>query len=389
MPNGARMPTPAFAQLRKTEVKLVIRDAAGQPVAGAKISATLRRHAFEFGTAISMRLLEETPDGAMYRKKVQELFSAAVIENELKWVRLEQNQFRNGDRLVAWLREHSIPTRGHCLVWPGEKWVPQSVLKLEDPALEKAIHTHVADTVAHYKGQLVDWDVINEPFSNHLVMDRVGKQVMVDWFKAARAADPDVKLFINDYEILASNNQLSTRHQNHYYDTIKYLKDQGAPIDGIGMQGHFSANITAPENLLKILDRYAALGLRIKVTELDLRLDDEDLRADYMRDFHIALFSHPAVDGILQWGFWEGSHWIPSTALFAKDWTIRKHGQAWLDLVHGAWNTRAAGQTDAAGGWQYRGFLGTYEITVTVNGKAQVFQTLAKKGAEETVLQLK
>ncbi len=377
-------------KLRKADLKVVVRDAAGKPIPNAQVSAELVRHGFGFGTCVSMRLLEDSKDGEIYRQKVKELFSTVVIENELKWQNITGHKYVRSDALVAWLKENEIPTRGHCLVWPGQQFLPRHVLAMMDQpeTLKKAVEDHVRETVSRYRGQLIDWDVINEPFANHVIMDRLGNGVMVDWFKIAHEADPNVKLFINDYEILACGNMLSTPHQEHYYKTIKYLIDQGAPISGIGMQGHFSSNITSPENLLKILDRYAALGLRIKVTELDINLDDQELRADYMRDFHIALFSHPAVDGILQWGFWEGAHWIPNAALFSKDWSIRPHGQAFVDLVHGQWKTTASGQTDASGAYALRGFRGTYRVTASANGKTIEQMTRLVSDGGEAVLTL-
>lgn len=353
-------------QIRKSDLTIRVVDAAGKPVPGAKVSATLKRHAFGFGTAISMRLLEDSPDGEKYRQTVKELFSTAVTENELKWQNIVGHKYTKSDALVQWLNENEIPTRGHVLIWPGKQYLPKHVVDLPPAEMKAEIERHIKETAARYRGKLIDWDVINEPFTNHFVMDQLGNEVMVDWFKLAHAADPEAKLYINDYSILASGNMLDTPHQQHYYETIKYLVDNGAPIHGIGMQGHFGTSVTSPENLLKILDRYAAFGLRIKVTELDMNMDDEELRADYMRDFHIALFSHPAVDGILQWGFWEGAHWIGNAALFARDWSIRPHGQAFIDLVHRDWKTQVQAQaTDAKGETSVRGFHGNYEVSVT------------------------
>lgn len=372
-------------KLRKSDMKLIVTDSAGKPIPDAKVSAVLQQHAFGFGTAVSPRLMAQDADGEMYRQKVAELFSTAVIENDLKWGNIVANGYSRGDQAVQWLNDHGIPVRGHCLVWPGQRFLPKQILAMaEKPEeLRKAVADHVTETATHYAGKVIDWDVINEPYANHWIQDRLGNEVMVEWFKLAHAADPNAKLFLNDYEILASGNRVGTPHQDHFYNTIKYLKDNGAPIHGIGMQGHFGANLTSPENLLKILDRYAELGLRIKVTELDIRpLDDEQLRADYLRDFHIALFSHPAVDGVLQWGFWDGAHWLPDAALFARDWTIRPHGQAFVDLVHGQWKTKAPGTTDRAGAYGFRGFYGRYEIEVSANGKTQKFAGDLSKGGE-------
>jgi endo-1,4-beta-xylanase len=377
-------------KIRKADLAVLVRDAAGNPVPNAQVHAVQTKHAFGFGTAISDKLLAKDKDAEIYRQKVKELFSTCVLENELKWGNILWRRYTVSEPMVAWLRANGLTVRGHNLVWPGPEFLPKQILALQnDPdKLRQTIADHITETASHFKGQLIDWDVINEPYANHLVMDKLGNQVMVDWFKLARAADPTCKLYLNDYEILASGNQLDTPHQRGYYNTLKYLIDQGAPIDGIGMQGHFGASLTAPENLMKILDRYAALGLRIKVTELDMKLDDEQLRADYMRDFLTVLFSHPAVDGVVQWGFWEGAHWIPESALFARDWTLRSHGQVFVDLTQKQWHTDTTGSSDNQGAFRFRGFKGDYQLTASANGKTATATTQLNQNGE-VVLTLK
>ena len=104
------------------------------------------------------------------------------------------------------------------------------------------------------------------------------------------------------------------------------------------------------------------------------------------RDFHLALFSHPAVEGIMTWGFWERTHWLPSAAMVRKDWTLKPNGQVWTDLVHKQWSTNAQDKTDEAGRCDVRGFLGDYEVTVTSGGQSRVVKTtLAKGGRRLTV----
>lgn len=94
------------------------------------------------------------------------------------------------------------------------------------------------------------WDVINEPRTNHDVMDALaeGDQAMVDWFAQAKSADSVAKLYINEFGILDSAGGTNTANQQTYYDTIDYLKNSGAPIEGLGFQGHFrTRSLTGPE----------------------------------------------------------------------------------------------------------------------------------------------
>ena len=210
--------------------------------------------------------------------------------------------------------------------------------------------------------------MVNEPYTNHDLIDLLGgPAVIAEWFGFAHQADPSCRLFLNDYGILESGPEGA--HTQHFYDTIKSLKESGAPIHGIGIQSHFGAALPSPMQVLLTLDKFAALGLPIELTELSLNLDDRQLQADYLRDFLIAAFSHPSVEGIMLWGFWESRHWRPQGALFDADWTLRPHGQAWMDLVHGEWRTNVQASTDAAGLAKVRGFCGNYQVTASVDGK--------------------
>jgi endo-1,4-beta-xylanase len=225
----------------------------------------------------------------------------------------------------------------------------------------------------------VEWDVINEPFANHDLMDILGREEMVEWFKMAKNLDPKPRLFINDYPSL-DGAATSNPHLNHFYDTITFLQKNGAPLEGIGFQGHFGSNVVPPERVLSGLDRFAKFGLPIAITEFDMDTQDEDLQARYMRDFLTATFSHPSVDSVIMWGFWEGRHWMPNAALYRQDWSIKPHGQVWLDLVKKAWWTNAQGATNTKGEYSTRGFYGDYIVTVNANGKTKTVNAKLQKG---------
>lgn len=167
---------------------------------------------------------------------------------------------------------------------------------------------------------------------------------------------------------------------------MRFLKQGGAPINGLGMQAHFGGTPTPPDRMLAILDRFAALGLAISITEHDIDTQDEQLQADFTRDFLTVAFSHPAVVALLTWGFWENSHWRPNGAYYRSDWSLKPAGQVWLDLVTRAWWTDETIIADADGTARTRGFLGDYVITVTQGDKtASRPVTLAGSGSTLTV----
>ena len=278
--------------------------------------------------------------------------------------------------------------RGHVLVWPGWKNLPKSLRDFEkDPArLKSEVTRHVRELAGTMKGSLVHWDVVNEPFDNHDLLDILGREAMVDWFKEARAADPAPKLFINDYAILSGGGGTSP-HRDHYDETIAKLVEKGAPFDGIGMQGHFGNSLTGPEDMLKILDRFARFKKTIWVTEYDIVIDDSELARAFTRDFYTTLFSHPAVGGIVMWGFWDGSHWKNNAPLYARNWSEKPAGRAYQELVREKWRTFASGKTDRSGAFAARGFLGDYEVRVRAGSRNKTVRaTLGPSGTSTAVI---
>jgi GH35 family endo-1,4-beta-xylanase len=374
---------------RKADLCVTVTDAAGKPLPDAAVTVAMTRHAFAWGSAVTVKnLLRQDADGEKYRAIIEKNFTRVVFENDLKWESWDRPA--NHPRILEacdWLRGRNIEIRGHNLVWPSWRLMPKDVQRLKDDpaALRQRINTHITNEVATMKGRLVDWDVINEPYNNHDVMDVLGDAEMVAWFKLARSLDPGVKLTLNDFAILSASG-LDKAHQDHFEKTLRFLKDGGAPITGLGMQAHFGGTPTPPERMLAILDRYAALGLDMSITEHDIDTSDEALQADFTRDFLTTVFSHPSVTAILTWGFWENSHWRPSAAYYRGDWSVTPAGQAWLDLVTKAWWTNASLTTGADGAARTRGFLGDYAVTVSRGGVTKTVPAkLTADGASLTV----
>lgn len=378
-------------QHRKGDLTVRVVDATGAPVPGADVHVQLDQHAFGFGTAVQAVRL--AGDGEQtYKNKVTTYFNLATLENNLKWVALEGDwgpsfTLDRAKRAVDWLSSQGIPTRGHVLIWPGWKNLPKSLKALEDkPAeLEQKVAEHIRSLATEMKGKLPVWDVLNEPFDNDDLMKILGKDVMVDWFKIAHEADPDAQLYINDYTILSGGGG-TTPHRDHFEETIQFLLDNGAPLHGIGMQGHFGASLTGPEDLLKLLDRYAKFGKPITVTEFDIVVDNEEIAGQYVRDFYTTLFSHPAVNGVVMWGFWDRVHWKFNSVMFRKDWSLKPGGEAYIELTQKLWHTDETGKADATGQFATRGFLGEYVVEVNAGGKTKrVEATLLKDGSEVVV----
>jgi endo-1,4-beta-xylanase len=374
-------------KIRKGDLTVMVKDKAGKPVRGAEVAVRMRKHAFLFGTAVNATALSSqrlsAENLAKYKQEIVRLFNFAVMENEMKWPQWSRVESRPSTMAaVDWLRESGLKVRGHNLVWPS--WNNTNVQAAQDAkgdptALAKVITDHIAETTAAFRGQLVDWDVINETFTNHDFMDILGRHAMVDWFRAARAGDPIAKLYINDFSILEGEDKA---HQDDYAATIQYLIEQGAPVDGIGLQCHFPARVTPMDELMKRFDRFAAFGKELEITEFDIDISDEATQTDYTRDFMTAAFSQPSVKAFVMWGFWEGAHWRPRGAMLRRDWSQKPNAEAYQDLVFKRWWTNADGKTAASGSFTTRGFLGDYEIEVKAGGKSKTIRaSLPKEGA--------
>jgi len=174
-----------------------------------------------------------------------------------------------------------------------------------------------------------------------------------------------------------------------YERVIRYLIDHAAPPDGIGFMGHFDqVSLTPPEEFLEVFDRFARLIPRLQITELDVDVgDDEILQAEYMRDVMTAAFSHVACRGIVLWGFWENSHWKRDAALYRRDWSPKPSGRMWEDLVFREWWTNAEGKSDRNGLYELRGFLGQYEVQVTLRDRsAKAGVSLPKEGTRVKIV---
>jgi len=223
---------------RKGDLIIRVVDKHGRPVIGANISVKLKKIACGWGTATSSQMVLDSlkPDNKIYQDTLLKYFNKVVLENEMKsknWSKFNPIQTKKG---INWFKNHDIPVRGHVMVWPSWQHSPHLVqYKNDTAALRAIILKHINEQTTQMKGQFAEWDVINEPYAHHNIMDSLGgKQVMIDWFKAASKNTEGVKLFLNDYTMFHADGAGS----ESFYNTVKFFKDNGVPIDAIGGQGH-------------------------------------------------------------------------------------------------------------------------------------------------------
>ena len=253
-------------------------------------------------------------------------FDSLTPENEMKWESTEpqpgQFSFAGGDRLVAFAAENGIRMRGHTLVWHSQ--LPTWAKGLKADALRAAMTRHIQGLVGHWKGKIAQWDVVNEaiadgpggelrPDSPFAVM---GPNFIDEAFRLAHAADPDVQLIYNDYEI-----EGDTPKANAAYALCRRLKEAGVPINGVGFQMHVDPrHWPSAETIQRNMERYAALGLAIEFTEMDVPVGaipgtiEEKLnrQREITRDIVGTCVAVQTCTGVTFWGVVDADSWYNS-----------------------------------------------------------------------------
>lgn len=270
------------------------------------------------GSAVNTEALAD----ASYREVLSREFNAVTPETAMKWSTVEprRGEYDRGaaDDVVAFAEQHGQHVYGHTLVW--HKQVPDWVVDAghDSGRLRDVLRKHVEDEVSYFRGRVWAWDVVNEALADDgtlrdsLWARRLGPGYIADAFRWARAADPDAKLFINDYGIEGVNTK-----SDAMYALVRRLLAEGVPIDGVGFQVHWSLD-PLPESLLANLERFAALGLDVAITELDVRMPepvtDEQLRlqASLYAQVVDACLAVPRCVSVTVWGFSDAYSWVPA-----------------------------------------------------------------------------
>lgn len=350
-------------QVRKGNFTVTLRDTAGRPATGTA-TYTLNRHLFDFGTAVTAGLLLADPardsNAREYQQRLKTYFNCAVAGNAHKWYAMEKQRGNMSDEeaMGVWrrCRELGLPMRGHCIFWGVGKYVQPWVKSLPPAELQSALQTRMRHVLTLFDGKIAEWDLNNEMMHEDVYGRALGWTNGATYFEWAHTIAPATTFYVNEYGVLQGDE--ADRYVNH----IRALQAAGARVGGIGDQAHFVNGVVPPSlRLWEILDKLGSFHLPVKITEFDINTKDEARQAEDTRRFYRVCFAHPAVRGILMWGFWEGDHWIPNAALWRKDWTIKPNGAAYVKLME-EWRTSGTGAVDDAGRLRFRGFYGDYLI---------------------------
>ena len=247
-----------------------------QPADSAKGLKDYYKSYFPIGVAVSPQALKREDESQLIIKQ----FNSLTPENAMKMgpIHPKENEYywKDADSIVAFAQRHHIKIRGHNLCWhnqaPAWLFVDSAGKTVSKEVLLQRLKEHITTVVSRYKGAVYGWDVVNEAvsdkpgeyFRNSVWYQVCGEAFIAKAFEYAHAADPNALLFYNDY------NEINAAKREKIYKMVKGLKDAGVPIHGIGLQGHWAINEPSEGQLDSTIGRFAELGLKLQITELDI-----------------------------------------------------------------------------------------------------------------------
>lgn len=268
---------------------------------------------------------------------VRENFGIVTPENCMKPASVHPTEdtwrFERPDALVKWCGENHLAVHGHTLVWHAQTndWFFRDGNK---DAVIRRLHDHIFTLVGHYRGKIRSWDVVNEAIADRgdeytaqtenlrksQWLRSVGPDFPILAFQFAHQADPNATLYYNDYGI-----ETGPKHASSMV-LLRRLIKKGAPINGVGIQGHWTTGHIPFADLDRAISDYASLGLKVSISELDVTIrgeaggqlgfrapngrratpaSPEDLAAqadDYVRLFRIFIKHKASIDRVTFWG---------------------------------------------------------------------------------------
>jgi endo-1,4-beta-xylanase len=301
---------------------------------------SLRALAAKVGLRIGTAIIPQDINTPSYAAIAGSQFSVVTPGNEMKWQVVEPTQgtfdWSGADNLVAFAHAHDQLIRGHTLLWHNQlpTWLTSGVAAdtITNAQLKELLRQHIRTEVSRYRGEIWQWDVANEFFTDSspsginpsdFWVSHLGPGIIGDAFRWAHAADPHALLCYNDYNIAGEDG--TNAKSDAVYGWLKQQLAAGVPIDCVGDQGHLDTQFGfSGAQMTKDLARYASLGLKVAITEADVRTfvtnattqvpTDSLAQFAQPQEFSLMLRACLAVPQCISftvWGFTDADSWVP------------------------------------------------------------------------------
>ncbi len=409
---------------RKGDAYLSITDAEGKPIR-ASVRLRQKTHDFKYGANLFMlEEMESAEKNKIYKEKFAEAFNLATlpfywsdlepVEGKPRYAKDSEKIYRRPapDLCLEYCRAHGIAPKAHCLTYVN--FTPDWVNLDDIRDAQKKLQRRYASLAARYADEISDWEVINETLcKGHGQQNTAYFKVpeLVEWnFALAEKYFTANKLIINEATHIWQH--LYCFDRSPYYLQIERALSKGARIDSIGMQFHnfvraeneaeTAAELYNPAHLYEVLDTYARLNKPIQLTEVTIPAytdseEDEALQAELLENLYRIWFSHPATEAIIYWNLVDGyAAFAPQGDMSAGenyyrggllrfDMSVKPAYTAIQNLFEKEWRTNISVQTDAEGKAAFRGFYGTYDVEITLNGQTYTKQIHLHRGAQNHI----
>jgi endo-1,4-beta-xylanase len=293
---------------------------------------------FPIGAAVS-------PEGLIrFDEILKKHFNSVTAENVMKFSEIHPSEdtysFNRADAIIDYAVKNNMKVRGHTLAWhqqvPDWVFVGPDGKEASKELVLKRLEEHIKTVVGRYKGKVYAWDVVNEAIDDGNLTLRqtpwsqiTGEEFIKKAFQWAHEADPEAQLFYNDYNL-----EIPQKREKAY-KLLKELKEQGIPITGVGLQGHYTINWPSIKDINDSIERFASLGLKVQITELDVSYyswDDksskysdnpqevQELQAKrYGEMFELFRKHRETVTSVTLWGVTDDSSWLNYTPVTGRN----------------------------------------------------------------------
>ena len=376
---------------RKNDLDISVVDGNGNPVEGAEISVDMTENEFMFGVALCenevLDLDLSTKSGAIYDDLINNSFNTGVCGMEMKQLYVVEDDATAGIKMINEFLERGKRARGHAIYWDGLHSLTEADPDTATYDVWYKDGVEYARNIAQtFKGRLAQWDVLNEPTQSANVRSKFNSTRMYsDIFKEVRKVDPSVKLYVNETAMQGKNDKNTTDLTPSFFSIIRQMQREGAPIDGIGIQGHCTQYLY-PQGFYHQIDDCASLVDEIAVTEYDFMNENMDYADKHLRDTLLATFSHPKATAFVIWGVQDAMHWRNLAPFYDYDWNARPALEMWNRMVSDEFATHEKTVTNHNGKAVVRGFRGNYSVKCKVDDKEYIIPCkLSKDGKNKVV----